>query len=53
MTHDDLKNVNWHRKEQQDAQILRLAIETPHGSQLNIFQTREQAEPDSNFNEDF
>lgn len=44
VTHDDLKNINWNKRSQnhmQDNQSLLLAIQTPHGSQLSIFKTKE------------
>lgn len=45
VTHDDLKQLNFSKKsglpEGPDDQNLLLAIQTPHGSLLNIFQTKE------------
>lgn len=45
VTHDDLKNINWNKRGSHihDDQSLLLAIQTPHGSQLSIFKTKELA----------
>lgn len=41
MTHDDLKNINLNSRLPVDEQSLLLAIQTPHGSQLSVFKTKE------------
>lgn len=52
VTHEDLKQLNFKNKsgipEDPEDQNLLLAIQTPHGSLLNIFQTRDPIEVNQN-----
>lgn len=38
MTHEDLKKINWNKAGEES---LLLAIQTPHGSLLNIYSTKD------------